>query len=142
MHSAQWAYTCDATPLPLHVDVDNMRSKAGTNATDKASFERLIDGIEVMVAILTGSVRRGEEYSDYFMSTPCLHELNRARENGMPVVFILESAPVTSIRSCNEGNLILPSISRDRMLPSAESCTPSLAQPTRYTAPSRSKRTG
>ena len=65
----------NATDAPLHnalsrvwLDVDDMRSKAGTSATDKASFERLIDGIEVMVAILTGSIRRGEEYSDYFMS--------------------------------------------------------------------------
>ena len=69
-----------------------MRSKAGTSATDKASFERLIDGIEVMVAILTGSIRRGEEYSDYFMSVPCQHELNRALDNRTPVVFVLESA--------------------------------------------------
>ena len=70
-----------------------MRSKAGTSATDKASFERLIDGIQVMIVILTGSVREGEEYSDYFMSMPCRHELSRAQENGTPVVFVRESAP-------------------------------------------------
>ena len=70
-----------------------MRSKAGTSATDKASFERLIDGIQVMIAILTGSVQNNQEQSDYFRSVPCLHELNRARENGTPVVFVLESTP-------------------------------------------------
>ena len=32
--------------------------------TDKASFETLIDGIRVMVAILTGSTRNGVEQSD------------------------------------------------------------------------------
>ena len=32
-----------------------MRSKAGTSATYKESFERLIDGVQVMVAILTGA---------------------------------------------------------------------------------------
>ena len=69
-----------------------MRSKAGTSATDKASFERLIDGMQVMVAILTGSVTNGEERSDYFMSLPCQHELSRANENQTPVVFVLESA--------------------------------------------------
>ena len=74
-------------------DVDNMRSKAGTSATDKASFERLIDGIQVMIVILTGSVREGMEYSDYFISMPCRHELSRAQENGTPVVFVRESAP-------------------------------------------------
>ena len=70
-----------------------MRSKAGTKATDKASFEDVIDGVEVMVAILTGSIRRGEEFSNYFMSGPCQYELSRAQENSTPVVFILESAP-------------------------------------------------
>ena len=69
-----------------------MRSKAGTSATDKASFEKLIDGIQVMVAILTGSVQDGQETSDYFKSVPCQHELGRAQENGTPVVFVLESA--------------------------------------------------
>ena len=70
-----------------------MRSKAGTSATDKASFEALIDGMQAMVAILTGSVRSGEERSDYFLSKPCQHELSRAKGNQTPVVFILESGP-------------------------------------------------
>ena len=55
----------------MRADVDNMRTKAGTSATDKASFEKLIDGIQVMTAILAGSIRNGEEYSDYFRSAPC-----------------------------------------------------------------------
>ena len=57
------------------------------------SFEHLIDGVQVMVAILTGSVRNGVEHSDYFTSVPCQIELNRARENGTLVVFVIESAP-------------------------------------------------
>ena len=90
-------------------DVDNMRSKAGTSATDKASFESLIDGIEVMVAILTGSIRQGEEYSDYFKSTPCLHELNRALDNCTPVVFVLESTSSLQFESTQASTLFLVS---------------------------------
>jgi hypothetical protein len=81
------------------IDVDNMRSKAGTSATDKASFEKLIDGIQVMVAILTGSVQDGLEVSDYFKSVPCQHELGRAQENGTPVIFVLESEPYSRSRT-------------------------------------------
>ena len=33
--------------LKIWLDVDNMRSKAGTSATDKEHFEQLIDSIEV-----------------------------------------------------------------------------------------------
>ena len=69
-----------------------MRTKAGTNATDKTSFEHVIDGIQVMVAILTGSIVDGEAQSDYFNSRPCQFELNRAQENRMPVLFVFESA--------------------------------------------------
>jgi hypothetical protein len=68
-----------------------MRSKAGTSATDKESFDQLIDGIQVMVAILTGSIHDGVERSDYFKSVPCQLELTRAHENRTPVVFVLES---------------------------------------------------
>ena len=75
--------------LSVWLDVDNMRTKAGTSATDKASFEKLIDGIQVMTAILAGSLRDGEEYSDYFRSVPCQHELGRALHNGTPVVFVI-----------------------------------------------------
>ena len=75
-----------------------MRSKAGTSATDKASFEKLIDGIQVMIAILTGSMTNGDEQSDYFNSLACQHELNRAQENGIPVIFVLESTH-TSFRT-------------------------------------------
>ena len=81
------------------IDVDNMRYKAGTSATDKASFEKLIDGIQVMVAILTGSVQDGLEVSDYFKSVPCQHELGRAQENGTPVIFVLESEPYSRSRT-------------------------------------------
>ena len=77
--------------LLVWLDVDDMRSKAGTSATDKASFEALIDGVQVMIAILTGSVQNGVEYSDYFYSVPCQHELERALSNGTPVVFVLET---------------------------------------------------
>ena len=116
-----------------------MRSKAGTSATDKASFERLIDGIQVMIAILTGSTRQGEEYSDYFMSLPCQHELSRAQENHTPVVFVLESAPRHANlrfadRSCAD--------SRPHEVCSLSSLTSSSGQPTRNTVPSRSKRIG
>ena len=75
-----------------------MRSKAGTSATDKASFEKLIDGIQVMIAILTGSIHDGEEYSDYFKSVPCQHELGRALENGTPVIFVLESESISNLK--------------------------------------------
>ena len=69
-----------------------MRSRAGTTATDKESFEKLIDGVNAMVAILTGSVRDGNEYySDYFHSVPCQHELGRALKNNTRVVFVLET---------------------------------------------------
>ena len=78
--------------LKCWLDVDNMRTKAGTSSTDKASFEQLIDGIQVMVALLTGSIKDGEEYSDYLNSPPCQHELRRALSNGAPVVFVQESA--------------------------------------------------
>ena len=77
-----------------------MRSKAGTSATDKASFERLIDGVQVMVAILTGSIKYGEEESDYFKSVPCQHELGRAQENGTPVLFVLESESHSHVQPC------------------------------------------
>ena len=70
-----------------------MRSKAGTSATDKASFEELIDGVKVMVAIMTGSWRDGREYSDYFLSPACQHELARASTNRIPVVFVRETDP-------------------------------------------------
>ena len=95
--------TCLTSPMYFASDVDNMRSKAGTSATDKASFERLIDGIQVMIVILTGSVRDGVENSDYFMSIPCRHELSRAQENGTPVVFVRESA-----RPRRHSNVLLP----------------------------------
>ena len=76
-----------------------MRSKAGTSATDKASFEKLIDGIEVMIAILTGHHQDGKPVSDYFRSVPCQNELLRALANNTPVVFVLETDPVGSGRS-------------------------------------------
>ena len=75
----------------LH-SVDDMRTKAGTSATDKESFEKLLDGVQVMTAILTGSIKDGEESSDYFRSVPCQHELGRALQNGSPVVFVLETS--------------------------------------------------
>ena len=96
----QYCRVCKQSPCPLDnalalaIDVDNMRSKAGTSSTDKASFEKLIDGVQVMVAILTGSISDGEELSDYFKSVPCQHELSRAQENGTPIVYVLESARV------------------------------------------------
>ena len=77
-----------------------MRSKAGTSATDKASFERLIDGIQVMIVILTGSVREGMEYSDYFMSMPCRHELSRAQENAHPSSLFVRVRAHVAIRTC------------------------------------------
>jgi len=77
--------------INVWLDVDNMRSKAGTSATDKESFEKLIDGVQVMVAIMTGSTRGQTEHSDYFRSVPCQHELGRAMHNGTPVVFVLET---------------------------------------------------
>ena len=79
--------------LKVWLDVDNMRTKAGTSATDKESFEKLINGVQVMTAILAGSVREGKEYSDYFRSVPCQHELGRAIQNNTPVVFVIETDP-------------------------------------------------
>ena len=85
-----------------------MRSKAGTSATDKASFEALIDGMQSMVAILTGSINAntGEEESDYFKSVPCQHELSRAQQNFTSVVFVLESAPFF----CSTPGYLVPSV--------------------------------
>ena len=116
-----------------------MRSKAGTSATDKASFERLIDDIQVMIAILTGSTQGVEPYSDYFKSLPCQHELSRAQENHTQVVFVLESAHRHvnlrfADRSCAD--------TRPDDVRSLSSLTSSSGQPIRNTVASRSKRIG
>ena len=73
------------------LDVDNMRSKAGTSATDKESFFRLIDEQHTIIALLTGSVsENGRAISDYFRSGPCLNECRRAYLNGIPIIFLRE----------------------------------------------------
>lgn len=76
-----------------------MRSKAGTSATDKESFNRLIDEQNTLVALLTGSVTVGTgspdggEVSMYFRSGPCLNEIRRAKQNGIRIIFLLEIDP-------------------------------------------------
>ena len=100
--------------IKVWLDVDNMRTKAGTSATDKESFEKLIDGIQVMSAILAGSIMHGEEYSNYFRSVPCQHELRRAMQKNMPVVFVLETDP-------NHGGISLAAHRR-----ACETCCPDI----------------
>ena len=74
------------------LDVDNMRSKAGTSATDKESFHALIDQQHTIIALLTGSVRQsGTLVSDYFTSGPCLNECRRGFANDIPIIFLLET---------------------------------------------------
>ena len=69
--------------IKVWLDVDNMRSKAGTSATDKESFLKLIDEQHTIIAFLTGSFcKSGKEVSDYFRSGPCLNEIRRARKKG------------------------------------------------------------
>ena len=76
------------------LDVDNMRTKAGTSATDKESFTRLIDEQHTIIALLTGSLNtEGSAVSDYFRSVPCLSECKRAFHNGIPVIFLRETDP-------------------------------------------------
>ena len=113
-----------------------MRTKAGTNATDKTSFEHVIDGIQVMIAILTGSIVDGEAQSDYFNSRPCQFELSRAQENGIPVLFVLESARVglQTVRIC-----VLDSTT---CVASFSSVLPVRTQPIYSTAVFRSTRIG
>ena len=71
-----------------------MRSKAGTSATDKVSFHKLIDERHTIIAFLTGStLSSGKEVSDYFRSGPCLNEIRRGHDNGIPIVFLHETDP-------------------------------------------------
>jgi hypothetical protein len=80
--------------LRVWLDVDDMRTKAGTQATDKKHFEALLDRVNVMTALLSGHVdQTGHEVSDYFKSPPCQAELGRARQNGIRVVFVHETDP-------------------------------------------------
>ena len=84
--------------LKSWLDVDDMRSKSGTSATDKDSFYRLIDEQHTIIAFLTGSrlesgQEAGKEVSDYFSSPPCLNEIRRGRQNGIPIIFLYETDP-------------------------------------------------
>lgn len=85
----------EAVPgIKCWLDVDNMRTKAGTSATDKESFTRLIDEQHTIIALLTGSLNtEGSAVSDYFRSLPCLSECKRAFHNGIPVIFLRETDP-------------------------------------------------
>ena len=82
----------EAVPgIKCWLDVDNMRSKAGTSATDKESFSRLIDEQHSIIALLTGSLQGNMVRSDYFRSAPCLSECRRGYHNGTPIVFLQET---------------------------------------------------
>ena len=80
--------------LNVWLDVDNMRSKAGTKATDKDSFNRLLSNVLTVISVLTGShEKNGAERSDYFSSKPCRGELHFAIKTRTPIVFVLETDP-------------------------------------------------
>ena len=112
---------CGLVPsLRVWLDVDDMRSKAGTKATNTSNFGAVIDTTETMIAFMSGSRRRGSvhgamaraaphaggktgatapgssqasERSDYFRSPPCQQELRRAMSTKTPIVWVLETDP-------------------------------------------------
>ena len=115
---------CGLVPsLRVWLDVDDMRSKAGTKATNTSNFGAVIDTTETMIAFMSGSRRRGSvrgasahaahaaaraggtasstapgasqasERSDYFCSPPCQQELRRAMSTKTPIVWVLETDP-------------------------------------------------
>ena len=73
--------------------VDNSRSRATSTMDRAASFGSLANGMQAVVAILTGTQHNGREQSDYFRSKPCQQELARAQADDVPVVFVLETDP-------------------------------------------------
>ena len=77
--------------LTVWLDVDDMRSKAGTGATNTANFGAVIDKADSMIAIMAGSTNAdGEEFSDYFRSPPCIQELTRAQQTNTPIIWLHE----------------------------------------------------
>ena len=106
---------CGLVPsLRVWLDVDDMRSKAGTKATNTSNFGAVIDTTETMIAFMSGSRKRGSvhgsmahvktsstapgssqasERSDYFKSPPCQQELRRAMSTKTPIVWVLETDP-------------------------------------------------
>ena len=104
---------CGLVPsLRVWLDVDDMRSKAGTKATNTSNFGAVIDTTETMIAFMSGSRKRSSvshtlsktpkspstsgvasERSDYFCSPPCQQELRRAMSTKTPIVWVYETDP-------------------------------------------------
>ena len=108
---------CGLVPsLRVWLDVDDMRSKAGTKATNTSNFGAVIDTTETMIAFMSGTKKRNSvshshllsqsksasklatsgvvgERSDYFCSPPCQQELRRAMSTKTPIVWVYETDP-------------------------------------------------
>ena len=93
--SIKSALTSLVPSLRVWLDVDDMRSKAGTKATNTANFGAVIDTTEAMIAFMSGSpANDGGERSDYFLSPPCQQELRRAVSTKTPIIYVHETDPL------------------------------------------------
>ena len=93
--SIKSALTGLVASMRVWLDVDDMRSKAGTKATNTANFGAVIDTTEAMIAFMSGSpANDGGERSDYFLSPPCQQELRRAVSTKTPIIYVHETDPL------------------------------------------------
>ena len=106
--SIKSALTGLVASMRVWLDVDDMRSKAGTKATNTSNFGAVIDTAEAMIAFMAGSqTEGGGERSDYFLSPPCQQELRRAVSTKTPIIWVYETDPLhggisreTHLRDC------------------------------------------
>ena len=122
-----------APGLKVWLDVDDMRSKAGTSATNTANFEFVIDCAKSMCAatcanqalgmrlecrtacflffricILAGEFRDDSAVSCYFLSGGCMKEIRRAVQTSTPIIFVLETDPTHNGIKCSCPRYFLP----------------------------------